>query len=149
MTTETRTCDLCGREIGLHDDRLCLTVREGPGGLPLDYLWPSGMPHSVRVPHDGHGNLDLCFACKGKLEDTLHQLMTDKKHGNDGLRGRRQPDTRQKVYEGYGPNGRMETTAVSMKKAESNFRARLHFEYGLSWYAARHYDLSPIREVKR
>lgn len=54
-----------------------------------------------------------------------------------------------KIYEGYGPSGRMETTAVSVRKAESNLRYRLQRECGLSRYDAARYDLSPIREVKR
>lgn len=54
-----------------------------------------------------------------------------------------------KVYEGFGPSGRMETTAVSAKKAESNLRYRLRSECGMSVYDAARYDLSPIREVKR
>ena len=54
-----------------------------------------------------------------------------------------------KVYEGYGPGGRMETAAVSVRKAESNLRYRLRRECGMSVYDAARYDLSPIREVKK
>ena len=52
-----------------------------------------------------------------------------------------------KVYEGWGPSGRMETTAVSLGKAESNLRYRLRAECGLSRFDAARYDLSPLREV--
>lgn len=57
--------------------------------------------------------------------------------------------TPRKIYEGFGPSGRMETTATSLKNATNNLRARLHFECKMSWFAANRYDLSPVREVKK
>lgn len=52
------------------------------------------------------------------------------------------------VYEGFGPSGRMETTAASLKDARNNLKYRLHTECHLSWYDANRYDLSPIQLVR-
>ena len=47
-----------------------------------------------------------------------------------------------------GPSGRMETTAPNMEKAWNNFRARLHFECGMSWADAALYDHSDIMMLR-
>lgn len=52
------------------------------------------------------------------------------------------------VYEGFGPSGRMETTAASLKDARNNLKYRLHSECRMTWYDANRYDLSPIRLVR-
>ena len=51
------------------------------------------------------------------------------------------------VYEGFGPSGRMETTAESMEDARNNLKYRLHVECHMTWYDANRFDLSPIRMV--
>lgn len=52
------------------------------------------------------------------------------------------------VYEGFGPSGRMETTAASLKDAWNNLKYRLYSECGMRWYDAMRYDLSPVRLVR-
>lgn len=52
-----------------------------------------------------------------------------------------------KTYTMMGPSGPMTTMAKTPAKAKSNFRFRLIHEYGLSWYAAREYDYSDLREI--
>lgn len=48
-------------------------------------------------------------------------------------------------YRMMGPSGPMETVAASAAKARSNFRYRLVHEYGMSWFAAREYDMSDLK----
>ena len=52
-----------------------------------------------------------------------------------------------KTYRMAGPGGPMETTAPSVAKAWSNFRYRLIYECGLSWYEASRYDHSDLKAV--
>jgi len=45
-----------------------------------------------------------------------------------------------------GPGGvTMVTVAPTEAKARNNFRARLHFDHGMSWYEAGNYDFSDMR----
>jgi len=54
-----------------------------------------------------------------------------------------------KTFTMMGPSGRMTTSATSESKARSNFRYRLVHECGMSWYAARDYDMSDLKEVTK
>ena len=52
-----------------------------------------------------------------------------------------------KTWEAMGPSGPMQTMAYTYEKAMANLRWRLHAEYGMSWFSAREYDLTDMREV--
>ena len=51
-----------------------------------------------------------------------------------------------KKYRMKGPDGTWwETVAASAAKARCNFRYRLVHECGMSWFAAREYDMSDLK----
>lgn len=53
-----------------------------------------------------------------------------------------------KTFAMQGPSGPMTTMAETIEKAWNNLRARLHFQHGMSWFAAANYDHRDLHEVK-
>lgn len=57
-------------------------------------------------------------------------------------------NNRMRTWTVLGPSGRMDTMAITKRKAKSNIRYRLVHECGMTWYDAARYDLSDMREAR-